>query len=54
MVLIIALMLSVTAFSCTGVTVGTSFGVGYTGGPYGWGMYPGVRVGVYGGGYYWP
>lgn len=41
-------------YSCSGVSVGTSFGVGFSGGPYGWGVHPGFNVGVYGGGYFWP
>ncbi len=57
--LLILLIIITTFYSCTGVSVGTSFGVGYVGGPYGgygsyggYGMYPRVNVGVYGGGYW--
>ena len=59
-IVIILLAVCSTMFnSCTGVSVGASFGVGYyggpyRGGPYGWGVHPGVNVGIYGGGYFYP
>ena len=53
---LLILLINITTFySCTGVSVGTSFGVGYYGGPYGgygYGGYPRINVGVYGGGYW--
>ena len=60
--LLIFLIIVITFYSCAGVSVGTSFGVGYVGGPYGgyggwggyggYGVYPRVNVGIYGGGYW--
>lgn len=50
--IILILTMAAVIHSCTGVSVGVGYGIGYTGGPYGWGGYPRVNVGVYGGGYW--
>ena len=52
--IILVALTAIIIYSCAGVSVGVSgsFGMGYYGGPYGWGVHPGVNVGVYGGGYW--
>jgi hypothetical protein len=51
--ILISLIISTICFSCVGYGVSYGAGVGFGGatGPYGYGSYPRVNVGVYGGGY---
>ncbi len=49
--LIITAVIAVSTLTCAGYQVSYGVGYGVYSGPYGYGGYPRVNVGVYGGGY---
>ena len=49
--ILILIAITITIFSCAGYQASYGGGFGVASGPYGYGGYPRVNVGVYGGGY---
>lgn len=50
--LALALAVTITLFSCSGMTVGTGFGLNFSSGPYGTSVSPSFNIG-FSGGYGW-